>query len=417
MTDPEPRQDAAALDGVRILDLSRILAAPWAAPVLGDLGADVIKVERPGTGDDARLFGPAWLTDAEGNRTEESSFFISANRNKRSITVDFAKPEGQEIIRALAERSDVLIENYLPGALGRVGLDYEHLHAVNPRLIYCSVTGYGQTGSYSGRPGYDAIFQAQGGLMSVTGLPDDEPGGGPIRVGPSLVDVCAGYNAAIAILAALRDRDGRSGLGQKIDIALMDVSVAMQCHAMQGYLLDGIVPERKGNLGNGGHPANVFRCADGDIYFVAGTDRHHRDLCRILGLPDMANDPRFLNGPLRFINRQAWDLEAVPLITQWTRTDLECALLAAGIPCSPVNNYADTMGGDYTRERGLTVTVENPLDSTECIEVVASPLRMSANPVRYARPPRLGEHTNQVLRDELGCSDEKIAQLREIGVL
>ena len=264
------------LAGIRVLDLSRVLAAPWAVQMLGDLGADVIKVEMPITGDDSRIYGPAWLPREDGTAGNNSSFFICANRNKRSVTVDFKTEAGKQVIRDLVQHCDVVVENFIAGAMTRAGLDYASLRVINPRIVYCSITGYGQDGPYASRPGYDAVFQAQSGLMSVTGLPDDAPGGGPMRLGPSLVDVTTGYNAAIGILAALVERD-RSGRGQHIDLALLDVAVAMQSHLMQSFLMDGEMPERRGTLGNGGQPARIFRCRTATSIFPPATSASTKD--------------------------------------------------------------------------------------------------------------------------------------------
>ena len=408
---------SGALRGIRVLDLSRVLAAPWTTQILGDLGADIIKVERPGTGDDSRIYGPAWLRDADGGVSKESSFYICANRNKRSITVDFSREEGQAIVRQLAAEVDVLVENFIAGTLARYGLDYASLRTINPRLIYCSVTGYGQSGIYSQRRGYDAVFQAQSGLMSVTGHADGVPGGGPMRVGPSLVDVSTGYNAAIGILAALSQRDRISGEGQHIDVALMDVGVAMQSHSIQGYLLNGEVPARRGTVGNGGHPARVFTCADGDIYISAGTTKQHEALCGILGLPQLAADPRFATSPLRFANRGEWDALVDPVIAGLNRMELENALIGAGVPCSRINDYDDLFEDPYAEERGLTVEVENPHAPDQPVRIVANPIRMSDSASHYDRPPLLGEHTAQILADVIGLGADQIERLREQGII
>lgn len=406
-----------ALNGIRVLDLSRVLAAPLATQILGDLGADILKVERPHDGDDSRIYGPAWLSDADGRTTQESSFYICTNRNKRSITIDFSKPEGREIIRKLAGKADVLVENFVAGTLARAGLDYESLREINPRLIYCSVTGYGQTGRHASRRGYDAVFQAQSGLMSVTGHADGEPGGGPMRTGPSLVDVMTGHNAAIGILAALSYRDRVSGKGQHIDIALLDVGVAMQSHSIQGYLLDGEVPQRRGTVGNGGHPARVFTCADGDIYISAGTTKQHEALCEVLGLPELTKDPRYATSPLRFANRREWDAVVDPVIARCKKRALEASLMEAGVPSSLINNYDELFEDPHVDERGLTVDVENPHKPDETIRVVANPIRMSESATLYGRPPKLGEHTAEILTEVAGLSEDEIDDLRHRGVI
>lgn len=405
------------LAGFRVLDLSRVLAAPWASQMLGDLGAEIIKVEMPGRGDDSRLYGPAWLPDAEGKPGNNSSFYLCANRNKRSITIDFSKPEGRDVVLDLARTCDVLLENFIAGATTRAGLDYASVKAVNPRIVYCSVTGYGQDGPSSSRPGYDAVFQAQSGLMAVTGLPDDEPGGGPMRIGPSLVDVSTGYNAAIGILAALLGRD-RTGEGQHIDVALLDVAVAMQSHLMQGYLLDGETPARKGTLGNGGHPARVFRCADGDIYISIGTSKQYEGFCAIIEAPQLANDPRFATGALRYDNRAAWDAIAGPLIEGWGKQALYEALVAARVPCSVINDYDGMFADPQVVHRELRRTIPHPQSPGRGIDIVANPLRFSTTPIdRYATPPMLGQHTDDILADIPAYPPERIALLREQGVI
>jgi crotonobetainyl-CoA:carnitine CoA-transferase CaiB-like acyl-CoA transferase len=406
------------LSGIRVLDLTRVLAAPWASQMLGDLGAEIIKVEYPGKGDDSRIYGPAWLPDEDGNPGNNSSFFICTNRNKRSITVDFSKPEGQQVIRDLALKCDVFMENFIAGAMKRAGLDFETMHPLNPRMVYCSVTGYGQDGPYAGRPGYDAVFQAQSGLMSVTGIPDGEPGGGPMRIGPSLVDVTTGYNAAIAILAALMERDRLSGIGQHIDIALLDVAVAMQSSLVQGYLMTGKVPERMGTVGNGGHPARVFRCRDGDIYISAGTQKQHEALCDVLGVSHLAQEPKFATSPLRLENRHEWDAVTEPIIAQWQKFGLQEALVAAKVPCSVINDYDDLFADPHVQHRGLKQTVEHPAAPEGQVDIVANPLRFSNTPVvDPTPPPMLGQHTDEILSEFAGYSSTHIKTLREAGAI
>ena len=401
------------LSGKRVLDLTRVLAGPWATQMLGDLGADVIKIERPGTGDDARHYGPAWLSDDAGKPTPDSSFYISANRNKRSLTVDLQSADGQEIIRRLAACSDILKENFLPGAMARIGLDHDSLRAINPRLIYCSLTGYGQSGPYSARPGYDAVFQAQSGLMSVTGLPDDAPGGGPVRIGPSLVDVSTGANAAIAMIAALYHRDLQSGEGQHIDVAMLDTALAMQSTAIQGFLTGGIIPERLGTAGNGGHPSRLFHCHDGDIFLSAGNSAQYKALCQILGLPELATDPRFATAALRFKNRQMWDEIAEPVVHRRDRNELQERLIEAKIPCSVINRYDDVFADEHVKQRGLQIEMPHPAAAGAAVSMVANPIRLSGSPVEYQRhPPMLGEHSEEILRDLCGFDDEEIALLR-----
>ena len=405
------------LAGIRVLDLSRVLAAPWASQMLGDLGAEVIKVEMPGAGDDSRIYGPAWLPQADGKPGNNSSFFICANRNKRSITVDFSKEEGKEIIRDLARKCDVLLENFIAGAMLRAGLDYASMRKINPRIVYCSITGYGQDGPYASRPGYDAIFQAQSGLMSVTGIPDGEPGGGPMRLGPSLVDVSTGYNAVIAILSALLERN-RSGRGQHIDVALFDVAIAIQSHLVQSYLMDGKLPGRRGTLGNGGQPARVFNCKDGEVFISAGTKRQHDSLCEVLGVMELTKDPRFATSPLRLDNREAWSAVVDPIVATWPKLKLYEALVAAKVPCSVINDYDEVFGDAHVRQRGLKINVAHPQAGERGIDMVANPLRFSETPIEtYATPPALGQHTEEILTELAGYSAEKIARLRQQGVI
>ena len=404
-----------ALEGKRVLDLGRVLAAPWCGQILGDLGADVIKIERPGRGDDGRSIGIQPVMP-DGTQAP-ASMYLTSNRNKRSVAIDFSKPEGAELVRRMASQCDILIENFLPGALARAGLDYATLSKLNPKLIYCSITGYGQDGPYSDRPGYDGVFQAQGGLMSVTGYPDDAPGGGPMKCGPSLVDVTAGYVSAIGILAALQHAE-RTGEGQQIDSSLMDAVVSLQSSLAQAYLISHQLPKRSGHSGNGGHPAGLFECADGSIYISAGNNQHYLALCTLLGLPDLVGDPRFLTSHQRFQNKEQWLEIAGPVLKTWKRQPLLDALIAAGVPCGPVNNYDDLFSDPHVRARNMVIEMENPIAPGTEIEMLASPLRLSKTPVTYRRrPPNIGEHTDQVLIETFGLSREEVDRYRAIGVL
>ncbi|EEA04066.1 L-carnitine dehydratase/bile acid-inducible protein F [Burkholderia sp. H160] len=409
-----------ALAGVRVLDLSRILAGPWGAQMLADLGAEVIKVERPGKGDDSRQFGPPFLMDREGKVTRESTFFISANRGKKSITCDISTPEGQALIRSLASHCDVLLENYKVGDLKRYGLDYESLKLVNPRLIYCSITGFGQTGPYSPRPGYDSIFQAMGGLMSVTGNGDDVPGGGPMKTGPSLADILCGQYAASAIIAALYHRDagqGGTGEGQYIDLALLDAMIAATSHYASQYLVAGQIPIRRGTEGNGGMPSRMFRCADRDIMIVAGNNEQYARMCNVLGRPDLASDPRFSEIALRVKNRRALGEVFEPLIVEWQSDELLAALDAAGVPAGPINNLEQVFADPHVQARAMCVEVAHPL-TDKAVRMVANPVKMSGTPIdSYGAPPMLGQHTDAVLRDVLSMSQSDIDILREKKVL
>ena len=405
----------SALSGMRVIDMSRVFAAPVGAQILGDLGADVIKIERPGVGDDGRGYGTAWIKGKDGIDTRQSSFFTVSNRNKRSITVNHSKPEGQEIIRALAKDADVLIENYKVGDLKRFGLDYETLKAINPRLIYCSVTGYGQTGPMAAKPGYDGLFQATGGMMAVTGIPDGQPGAGPLKAGPSLVDFITGHNTALAILAAIVHRQ-QTGEGQFIDIALLDTSVAMVSHIMQDYLISGEAPPRLGNGGNGGGPADLLHCSDGIVYLTAGTDEHYRRLTVLMEQPELNDDPRFDSNFKRGKTNRA---ELMDIINVWSRQFSVTRLLdlfeEVGIPAAKYNELSEVWEEEQVIHRQLRAVTPHPHAEAGSVDLIASPLaQMSASPatIRMA-PPMLGEHTNDILSGLLGYSEERIAQLRE----
>lgn len=404
------------LSGVRVLDLSRVLAGPWSTQLLGDLGADVVKIERPGRGDDSRHYGPAFLPAPEGAQRGDSAFFLSANRNKRSVTVDIGRPEGQEIVRQLAAVSDILVENFRTGTLRKYGLDYDTLSAINPKLIYCSITGFGQYGPYARKPGYDGIFQAVGGLMSVTGLPDDVPGGGPMKVGPSIVDVITGYNATAGILAALHHRDTVSGKGQHIDVALLDTVIAAQSHYTAEYLVSRKSPVRKGTEGNGGMPSRVFDCADGVVYLAVGNNEQFVRLCDVLDRQDLARDPRFDTIVGRSDNRRALNPILEDIFRTWKRSELIAALDEAGVPAGAVNTMEDVFADAHVRQRGVEIKATRA-DGQE-VALVANPLRFSETTVDgYEAPPLLGQHTNEVLSDLLGRSEEELRTLRDSGVI
>jgi crotonobetainyl-CoA:carnitine CoA-transferase CaiB-like acyl-CoA transferase len=405
------------LSGVRVLDLSRILAAPLTAQLLGDLGADVVKVERPGTGDDARRYGPPFLADAEGTPTEDAGFYLSCNRNKRSVTIDHGTPEGAALLRALARRSDVLLENYRPGVLARYGLDFESLREVNPGLVHCSVTGYGQDGPYADRPGYDGVFQAMSGLMSVSGHPDDQPGAGPMKVGISVIDILTGLYASSAILAALRHREVNGGTGQHLDISLLDCGVAALSHYAQNYLVSGTPAARRGNGGFGGIPSQTFTCADGeDIFVVASTPGQWAALAKAIGRGELADDERFATVSARISNRD----QVLGALDDAFRTRPAAywiaELEAVDVPVSPVNDLDDVFANPQVRHRGLRLSVEHPVAGE--IDLLRNPVRMSATPIEgYRSPPMLGEHTHEVLTEVLGLTTEEIEQLEEAGAV
>jgi crotonobetainyl-CoA:carnitine CoA-transferase CaiB-like acyl-CoA transferase len=400
MDDGATPQRPAPLTGLRVLDLSRVLAGPWAGQLLADLGADVVKVERPAEGDDTRHWGPPYLKDDAGRDTGEATYYLCANRNKRSITVDMAAPEGQRTVRALAAQSDVLIENFKPGGLARHGLDYASLQAIHPRLVYCSITGFGQTGPYAHRPGYDFLMQGMGGLMSVTGRTEGEEGAGPQKVGVALTDIMTGLYATIAIQAALAERD-RSGLGQHIDMALLDVQVACLANQASSYLAGGVTPRRMGNAHPNIVPYQDFPTADGDMIIAVGNDGQFGRLCEAAGHAEWATDPRFATNPQRVANRR----ELIALLRQATvmHTTREwIALLeTAGVPCGPINRIDEVFDDPQVQARGLRIELPHPL--AEKVALVANPIRLGASPVTYRNaPPTLGQHTDEVLRDWLG---------------
>lgn len=404
-----------ALQGVRVLDLSRILAAPYCAQLLADLGAEVIKVERPGVGDDSRSYGPPFLKDEDGEDTRDAGFYLSCNRNKRGITVDHAKPEGAALLRELAAKCDVVIENFRTGVLAKYGLDFDTLKSINPRLVYCSITGFGQDGPYAARPGYDGVFQAMCGMMSVSGLPDGVPGGGPMKVGVSMVDILTGLYASNAILAALRHRD-RTGQGQFIDMALLDCGLASLSHYVQNYLISGVVPERRGNGGFGGIPSQTFRCADRDIFVVASTNKQFGGLMTVLGEPAVACDPRFDQVQRRIENRDALLAILDRLFSSRPAADWLAALEVADVPASLVNDVAMVFDNPQVRHRGMLDHVQHSVAGV--VPVLRNPIRMSATPIGSASaPPMLGQDNEAVLREVLGYDHAAIERLRAAGVL
>jgi crotonobetainyl-CoA:carnitine CoA-transferase CaiB-like acyl-CoA transferase len=413
-----------ALAGLKVLDLTRVLAGPWCTQTLADLGADVVKVERPPRagqpgGDDTRGWGPPFLKDADGRETAEAAYYLGANRNKRSVTIDLATAAGADLVRTMARSADVLIENFKVGDMARHGLDATSLLAVNPRLVYCSITGYGQTGPSREQAGYDYAIQGRGGLMSVTGpsraeIADDAPGGGPQKVGVAVADLFTGMYATVAILAALRHRD-LTGTGQAIDMALLDTQVAMLANLGAGYLATGVAPERAGNAHQNIVPYQVFAVADGHVILAVGNDAQFARFCLVAGCPELAEDPRFARNAGRVRERDV----LVPLLAehlkQRSRADWLAALEAAKVPCGPINDLRDVFADEQVRARGMTVELPHPLAGS--VRLVASPMKLSATPPRYLRPPPLlGEHTEQVLAEH-GFDAAAIEALRRAGAI
>jgi crotonobetainyl-CoA:carnitine CoA-transferase CaiB-like acyl-CoA transferase len=414
-----PASDAApapamALSGVRVLDLSRVLAGPWCTQTLADLGADVIKVERPGCGDDTRGWGPPFLKDEAGADTAEAAYYLGTNRNKRSITLDLAKPDGQALVRRLALQADVLVENFKVGDMARYGLDAATMLTLNPRLVYCSVTGFGQTGPYRDRAGYDYAIQGIGGLMSLTGERDDRPGGGPQKVGVAVADLFTGMYATVAILAALRHRDA-TGQGQAIDMALLDTQVAMLANLGANYLVTGQPPRRAGNAHQNIVPYQVFEVADGHLILAVGNDGQFTRFCAVAGCPELATDPRFAKNADRVRHRET----LVPLLAERLRhrpkADWLAALESAKVPCGPINHLGEVFDDPQVRAREMVTTLAHPLAGE--VRLVSSPIKLSATPVQPRRaPPLLGQHTDEVLA-ELGLSADERAALRAQGVV
>ena len=411
----------AALGHIKVLDLSRVLAGPWCTQMLADLGADVIKVERPGVGDDTRHWGPPFLKDGDGNDSDQASYFTACNRNKRSVTIDMASAQGQALIRQMAAQSDILVENFKVGGLANYGLDYESLKALNPRLIYCSVTGFGQDGPYAERAGYDFMIQAMTGMMRITGRPDSVPGGGPQRVGVAVIDLFTGIYACSAILAALEVRH-RSGVGQHIDMALLDVGMAILANQAAGFLNSGQVPQRQGNSHPSLVPYQDFATEDGSMLLAIGNDGQFARFCEAAGHPEWATDPLFASNTLRVKHREQL-IPAMQAVTRTRSTAQWIALLEdKAVPCGPINDMGQAFADAQVAARGLVVKQAVAPETTaqtavESIATVASPLRlMTTPPVLRRAPPALGEHTDEVLT-ELGLDAAAIAALRRDAVL
>ncbi|HOM12232.1 MAG TPA: CaiB/BaiF CoA-transferase family protein [Rubrivivax sp.] len=406
MSDAAPRQ--GPLSHLRVLDLSRVLAGPFATQNLADMGAEVIKVEKPGEGDDTRGWGPPFVKAGPGERGD-SAYFLSANRNKKSITVDLASAEGQQLIRRLAERSDIVVENYKVGTLARYGLDDARLRTVNPRLVYCSITGFGQSGPYAPRPGYDFVFQGMGGLMSITGVPDGEAGAAPMKVGVAVADLVTALYATSAILAALEQRHV-SGRGQYIDIALLDCLVSLTSYQALNWFVSGEVPQRLGN----GHPNivpyQVFACKGGHVILAVANDGQFRSFSRAVGKGEWADDPRFAAGAARSVNRKLLCGMVAELMLERTMHQWIALLEAHNVPCGPINNIDQVFDDPQVQHRGLRTNMQHPGGP---ISLLASPLRFADTPVRYELPPPLlGQHTEQVLQQLLGLGADDVAALR-----
>ncbi|MBR0954941.1 CaiB/BaiF CoA transferase family protein [Bradyrhizobium canariense] len=412
--DTRPAERTGPLSHIRVLDLSRIMAAPWATQILADLGADVIKVERPECGDDTRSWGPPFLKDPEGRTTKDAGYFLAVNRGKRSITVDISQPKGQAIVRQLAATADVVIENFKTGALARYGLDASSLRALNPALIYCSVTGFGQDGPRRDQAAYDFAIQAMGGLMSITGERDGRPGSGPQKVGIPIIDLMTGMYAAVAILAALT-RAAETRQGETIDLAMLDVSAAILANQAMNHLLTGRIPTRGGNQHPNIQPQDVFACADGTFVLAVGNDGQFAKLCSVLGNPEWANDPRFRTNAARVTNNAVLTELLGAQFAGRTRREIVTALDEAGVPAAPINTVDQVLADDQIRHRGMLQQLSHPIAGS--LPQIVSPIRMQDASLRFDRaPPILGQHTRSVLA-EIGLSETEIAALAAEGIV
>ncbi len=393
----------APLAGIKVLDLSRVLAGPWCSQNLADLGADVYKVERPGSGDDTRGWGPPYLKDASGADTGEAAYYLSTNRNKRSIAIDIASPEGAQLVREMAAKCDILVENFKVGGLKKYGLDYDTLKAINPRLIYCSITGFGQTGPMAALPGYDFMIQGMGGLMSITGERDDLPGGGPQKAGVAVTDLITGMYATVAIMGALQERN-RSGLGQFIDVALLDCHVAMLANQNLNYMTSGVAPTRAGNAHQNVVPYQVFASSDGHLIVATGNDSQYRAYCQVIGRPDLATNPDYVTNSQRLVNRVVLIKELEAIMQTRTRDEWIAALQNVGVPCGPINNIEQVFATPQVKAREIWKTLPHPTAGTA--PTTANPIRYSETPIQYRMaPPLLGQHTEEIL-SELGLANK-----------
>jgi crotonobetainyl-CoA:carnitine CoA-transferase CaiB-like acyl-CoA transferase len=405
---------SAILEGIKVLDLTRVIAGPMCTQILADMGATVYKIEKPGEGDDTRRMGPFLQDPATGQPSNDSALYLAYNRGKHSVTMDIATPEGAQLVRDLALRCDVVVENYKVGSLAKYGLDEDSLRSLKPELIYCSVTGFGQTGPYAPKPAYDFILQGMAGPMSTCGLPDDQPGGGPMRTAIPMTDMVTGLYATIGILGALMHRQ-KTGQGQAIDAAMLDATVAFNGHLAVGYLMSGKAPQRVGNTNPIASPSEVFDCADGLIIIAAGNNGQFQQLCAVLGEPDMPADPRFATNMQRIAYRSELRGALQALVRNRSRAQLLQQLSDATVPAGPINDMAQVFADPQTQHRQMVV--ELPHSSGQTVRVVRSPLNFSASPVTHRAPPRLGEHSLQALREELGLSEAQLAGLVARGVV
>ena len=406
---------SGALSHIRVVDLSRVLAGPWAGQIFGDLGADVIKVEKPGRGDETREWGPPYLRDEHGRDTSEPGYFLSANRNKRSVTIDITTAQGQQLIRGLVGVSDVLIENFKVGGLAKYQLDYDSLRRINPSLVYCSITGFGQTGPYANRPGYDFMIQAMSGLMSVTGERDDAPGGGPQKVGVAVADIITGLYAANAIQSALLQRE-LTGRGQHIDAALLDCQLAAMANQAMNYLVSGQAPKRLGNAHPNIVPYQVFASLDGFLIIAVGNDAQFKRFCQLLGRVDIADNADYETNQQRVRNRDRLRTLLEPLVRTRSTQEWMVLLEKENIPCGPILDLEQTFADPQVVHRNMKVELDHPKGWK--VPLVGSPLKLSETPVEYRLPPPLlGEHTDQVLRDLIGLDQSAIDALRSDGII
>jgi crotonobetainyl-CoA:carnitine CoA-transferase CaiB-like acyl-CoA transferase len=405
----------APLANVRVLDLSRILAGPWCTQLLADLGAEVIKIERPGKGDDTRGWGPPFIPDPGGKGNPDAAYFQCTNRGKKSVAIDLARPQGQGLIRELAASCDVLLENFKVGDLARYGLGYEDLRRINPRIVYCSITGFGQTGPYRDRAGYDFMIQAMGGLMSVTGERDDLPGGGPQKAGVAIADLMTGMYSTVAIMAALWERNA-SGEGQHIDMALLDTQVGWLANQNLNYLISGEPPQRVGNAHPNIVPYDAFRTRDGDVILAIGNNAQYARFCEAAGVAQLATDPRFKDNPTRVAHRVELKALLAPVLQERTTAQWIALLEPLGVPCGPINRLDQVFAHPQIQHRGMRIDLPHPVAGQ--LPLVANPIKLSRTPIQYeTAPPLLGQHTEEVLRDILGKGDADLQALRADGII